>query len=166
MSQPTSVVPNPDTDGDRIPDVTDRCPTTPGGPFDFNGNGCPGIYPEIKPDFRPLAVVSGRRPVILLRLVIADVSPGAQVRLQSRSIRETLTAGSDGKVKSKRFRNRKFRVGTLVKVRIVKAGFIGYFATLKVQNRVPVLRRVGRRLCIPAVGTATPTRCNRVDRGK
>ena len=165
LSDPTAVVPNPDTDADRVPDATDLCPTVPGGPFDYNGNGCPGIFPAIAPDFRPLVAVSGRRPIRFVRFRIADLSPAASVTIQSRSLRERLTANSGGKVESRRFRNKSFRIGTLFTVKITKAGFIGYWARLRLYNRSPFLRPLVRR-CTPAVGAPIPTRCRAVDRGK
>ena len=120
----------------------------------------------IQPSFRPIAVVAGRRPVKLLSLTIADLSPAATVVIQSRSVRERLTANSGGKVTSKRFRKKTMRVGTVFTIKITKAGYIGYWAKLRLQNRLPILRRVGTRLCIPAVGTTAPRPCGTVDRGK
>ena len=47
-----------DRDGDGIPDVRDRCPDTPRGPRDANGDGCPDAVPpdgraDGRPDGRP-----------------------------------------------------------------------------------------------------------------
>jgi hypothetical protein len=41
---PAAATSNPaqDSDGDGVPDITDLCPTVPGGPTDLGHNGCPG----------------------------------------------------------------------------------------------------------------------------
>ncbi len=154
-----------DTDKDGVRGDADKCPSQAGGRYDSNKNGCPGPYAQIKPRIKYGGLSTSEGIVFIEEMAIAGLPPGAVVTLSGDQVRGNALVGPSGIWRVNGSDQRlDVRGGGTIGLRIVKKGFIGYDAQLKVTTtRGPVPTRVR---CIPAVGRQTPTACNRVDRGK
>jgi uncharacterized delta-60 repeat protein len=158
--------PPADSDGDGVPDPSDRCPSVPGGRFDSNRDGCPGPYARIR-----FGLVGGwdvlRSGIRMASETVTRVPVGATVRLRCKScrIRQTIRARSS-RVRLKKLRGKLLRRGKSFSVRVTAPGRIGQVKTLKVK-RYGKSRRARRRVaadpfktvqrCIP-IGATKPAR--------
>ena len=157
-----------DSDRDTVPDRSDACPKQARGRFDFNKNGCPGPYKQIKPKVTWGKIeinVEGAGIVTISALGVSKLPVGGSVTLQSGdTVIEKLKVPKSGAVRLTRIAGVDFRDGATFRVRIVQPGWIGYEGTMEVSDTSrPVPLRV---LCIPATGPQAATACGRVDRGK
>ena len=154
-----------DTDKDGIKGQDDKCPSQPRGRFDFNKNGCPGPYAQIRPRFVYSGLTTSQGIVRIEKMEIAGLPRSAAVTFTGR-LRGKVTVGSSGKVRIANTDSEPLSLarGATIGLKITRPGFIGYFAVLLVSTeRPPTPTRVQ---CMPAVGRQAPVRCNRVDRGK
>ena len=154
-----------DTDKDGVRGDADKCPSQAAGRYDANRNGCPGPYAQIKPRFKYGRLTTSQGIVFIEEMAISGLPPGSAVTLSGDHVRGNALVGPSGIWRVNAADQRlDVRGGGTIALRIVKKGFIGYDALLRITTtRGPVPTRVR---CLPATGRQTPTPCNRVDRGK
>jgi uncharacterized delta-60 repeat protein len=155
-----------DSDGDGVPDPSDRCPSVPRGRFDANGDGCVGPYRRIDVVLRGGWAVL-RRGIRIATETASRVPVGATVRLRCATckVRQTLRARRS-RITLTRLRGKLLGRGKSFSVRVTAPGHIGQVKTLTVKrygksrrarNRVSSnpFRTVSR--CIP-IGSRRPAR--------
>jgi hypothetical protein len=150
-----------DSDGDGVNDSVDKCPATPGGPYDTNANGCPGPFAQINVDGPHAKILATSDSATFGWLRWGGAPPGASFLLRSGSLRETFKANQDGVASSRRFKG-PFRIGTTFIVRATKPGLVGYYGKIRLDHSG---LRVVKRMCIPARGSTDPTPCRPSLRG-
>jgi hypothetical protein len=159
----------PGTDGDRdgVRGTADKCPRQNRGRFDFNRNGCPGPFRQIRPKLtwgRIEINVDGPGVVRLTALGISKLPRGGLVTLQAAHTNESVKVPRSGSVRLTRIGRAKLRDGVMVRVRIASRGWIGYEAALRVSDKGRP--QLIRELCVAATGAGAAVPCGDVDRGK
>jgi hypothetical protein len=150
-----------DTDGDGLLPPQDRCPTTPGGDYDYNNNGCPGPFKRINPSVDPNGyAVAGA--YYFSSIVFRPVPNGARVVMASGSQRQTFRARGAA-ARSRPWRGA-FSIGSAFSVRITQPGWVGFSATLRVAG--PGRMAITNRRCIPAVGPQVARPCSPAMNGR
>jgi hypothetical protein len=152
-----------DGDNDGVYGYEDLCPTKPArGVNDSNDNGCPGPFKSIKALRRQVAVPFPGFLHLRRLSFVGTIPRGARIVLSGAGRTERLTLGRGG-ARSKRFQ-RNLRYGSILKLRITKPGWIGFYAKYTVTRRGGVVTK--SEACIPAVGRSKPTKCTKALRGK
>jgi hypothetical protein len=156
--------PGGDRDGDGVRDGADACPTQPGGPYDFNRNGCPGPFARITPTL-DYTVVTSQGIANVRWMAISKLPRGATVTVRARDVVQAkLSVGRSGSVGTTRMGRVDFRGGDTFTLTISRPGSIGYYALIQVSTtRKPFPIRVQ---CLPPTGAQRPARCSSISRGK
>jgi hypothetical protein len=157
VTAPPPPPPPPDTDGDGIPDPSDRCPKVPRG-FDLNGDGCPGPFPRITATVTTDWSVKGSRVRIkALRLRTVPATGAVEVRCRGKGCpfkRKRAAKPRAGVVNALKVfgKRRTLRAGQVLEVRVTARLYHGMAVRYRLKRgKIPV----GQILCIP-IGTTTP----------
>lgn len=168
----------PDADGDGIPDGLDACPAVPRG-HDPNEDGCPDGPPPPPPvadappppapaprarPARVSAAVAFRfsnrgRSTVFSSLQVRRITGGATVVVQCAGkgcpVRRFIKRRAAGTLSLRPFVRKRLRAGTVLRVRVTRAGFVGLALDVAIRARRPP--RVTKR-CLPP-GGGRPQRC-------
>jgi hypothetical protein len=135
---------NADPDGDgrsgaRIGSSGDRCPTTPGGRFDNDRDGCPGPFEQLpKPRHKLNGVALGSQ-ILVKEFRVRNAGRGVTVTV--RFAGRTVSRRGSGPIGA--LRNRRLRVGLQITIIYSQGGRIGSYVVLRVTRSGTSVVRTG-----------------------